>query len=330
MVIPLFFSSCATLLNTRTENLTIITSVPCKVVVNEDTLKNISTHNFATVERSKYPLFITAFNDNNVKSINIKARNSFAYWLNLYPSIYWAGFIIDKNNPERYGYPHTIYIDTNSDQTNYLPYEPLDSTMSEYKNIIKFTPLKLIGFVNPALEISYERKTGDYFSTQIMGSYLLPESFIDQANGFNPDIRGYRLSVEERYYINKSAPLGPYLGLELNYMKNRYKDVLNLRIKDNLSDTSFNYTLIPDTFGIKKQTYSINLKFGYQLFVKRFSFDFYAGLGLRYKDVSHFDRKNPDDEVEIPRHPNIYSITNSRGKYWTISIPLNIRIGWTF
>lgn len=330
MVISLFFSSCATLLNTRTENLTIITSVPCKVVVNDDTLQNISTHNYATVERSKYPLSISVFNDKNAKSINIRARNSFAYWLNLYPSIYWTGFIIDKNNPERYAYPRTIYIDTNNNQTIYLTYEPLDSTMSKYKNIIKFTPLKLIGPVNSALEISYERKTGDNFSTQIMGSYLLPESFIDQANGFSPNIKGYRLAVEERFYMNKSAPLGPYFGLELNYMKNRYRDVWNMRVKDVSSDTSFNYSYYPDTFRIEKQTYSINLKIGYQLFLKRFSFDFYTGVGLRYKDVGHFDRQNPDDGKEVLRHPNIYYITNSKGKYWTISIPINFRIGWTF
>lgn len=330
MVITLIFSSCATLLNTRTENLSIITRVPCKIVINDDTLKSISTHNYVTVERSKYPLSISAFNDNNAKNISIKSRNSFAYWLNLYPSIYWAGFIVDKNNQKRYGYPRTIYIDTNSDQTNYLTYEPMDSTMSKYNNIIKFTPLKLTGLVNPALEISYERKTGDNFSTQIMGSYLLPESVMDPANGFIPNIKGYRLAVEEKFYLNKSAPIGPYISLELNYMKNRYKDIWNFGVKDIFSDTAYNYTNYPDTFGIKKQTYSINLKFGYQLFVKRFSFDFYAGLGLRYKDVSHFDRKNPDDEMEMPRHPNIYYISNLNGKYWTISIPLNFRIGWTF
>lgn len=330
MISTLIFSSCATILNTPTENLSIITSTPCKVVVNKDTLKNISTHNFATVERSKYPLLISVFNDNNSKSVSIKSRNSFAYWLNLYPSIYWTGFIVDKNNPKRYGYPQTIYIDTNSERPNYLNYEPLDSAMSKYNNIIKFTPLKLTGLVNPALEISYERKTGDYFSTQIMGSYLLPESVLDPVNGFNPNIKGYRLAVEERFYLNKSAPFGPYVGLELNYMKNRYKDIWNFGVKDIFSDTAYNNTNYPDTFGIRKQTFSINLKFGYQLFVKRFSFDFYAGLGLRYKDVRYFDRKNPDDEMEMPRHPNIFYISNLPGKYWTISIPLNFRIGWTF
>jgi len=54
--------------------------------------------------------------------------------------------------------------------------------------------------------------------------------------------------------------------------------------------------------------------------------DFHLGLGARYKDVYHFDKIKPDDEMEMPRHLNAYYINNLDGKYWTISIPLNFKL----
>lgn len=113
-------------------------------------------------------------------------------------------------------------------------------------------------------------------------------------------------------------------------MKNRYKDIGYFGVKNIYSDTTYNFTNYPDSFGIKKQTYSLNFKLGYQFIFKRLSFDLYAGLGLMRKNVKHFDRIDPSDEMEMPRHPNIYYIANREGKYWAVSIPLNIRIGWLF
>ena len=111
-------------------------------------------------------------------------------------------------------------------------------------------------------------------------------------------------------------------------MQNRYENTGRFGSGSVYSDSS--HTNYVDTFRVKKQTYSLNFKFGWQLFVKRVSLDFYMGLGIRYKDVRHFDRIKPEDEMESPRHPNIYYITNLEGKYWTISLPLNFRIGWIF
>lgn len=171
---------------------------------------------------------------------------------------------------------------------------------------------------------------GQNFSTQLSASYYLPTNIYDLENNFKPNIKGYSFAIEEKYYLNKSTPLGTYLSFEFKYLNNQYKDIWNFGVKNIFYDTTSNFTNYTDTFGIKKQTYSFNLKLGYQLLIKRFAIDFYAGLGLRYKDVKHFDRINPKDEMEMPRHPNLYYITNREGKYWTVSIPINIKIGWTF
>lgn len=329
--IALFLSSCATLLNSRTEKLKIITSKPSRIVIRGDTLRNFRTQKYMKVKRDEAPLSISVVSDSITKNISVKSRNSFTYWLNLFPTpMLWTGFLIDKNNPKRFTYPHTIYIDINSDKDNYLTYKPLDCKMSKYHNIIKITPPKLWDLINPGIEISYERKTGNYFATQMMVSYLLPISIWDIGDDFKPAVQGFSVALEEKFYFRKSAPKGPYIGLEFNYMKNQYKDICRFSVKNNYLDTTNNNTNYPDTIGIKKQTFSINLKFGYQLFIKRISLDFYIGLGLRYKDIRHFDRINPNDEMEKPRHPNVYYITNLNGQYWTLSIPINIKIGWTF
>ena len=329
--IVLILCSCATMFNSKKTSLTIITSKPGSLIIFNDTLKNNAATNVFTVYRDKNPIRLTAFTDSISKTISIKSGNSFAYWLNIYPNLHlWSGFYIDTKTKKRYTYPKTVYIDLAKPDSTYLSYKPLENPYGKYSNIIKITPLKLVDLVNPSIELSYERLTGRSFSTQLMASCLLPINLVGVIKDFNPEIKGFRFSVEEKFYFKKSAPLGPYAGFEFNYLNNQYKDIWNFDVKNTNSGTAYNYTNYSDTFGIKKQTFSFNLKFGYQIITKRLAIDFYAGLGLRYKDVRHFDRINPNDKMEIPGHPNVYYLTNQEGKYWTISIPLNLRIGWTF
>lgn len=323
--------SCATMFNSKNTSVTIITSKPCKLVLNYDTIKYYSAFNSIIVERDRKPIVVTSFTDSLTKTISIKSKNSFAYLLNIYPNWHlWTGFYIDTKTKKRYTYPKTVYIDLATPDSSYLTYKPLDKPYAAHSNIFKITPLKLTGMVNPSIELSYERRTGRSFSTQLMASYLLPMSIIDIGTNFNPDIKGYRLSIEEKYYLKKSAPLGPYMSFEVNYLNNQYKDIWNFEVNNNYPNSANKFSYYTDTIGINKQTYSFNLKLGYQSIFKRLAIDFYIGLGLRYKDVRHFDRINPTDEMEMPMHTNIYYYSNLDGKYWTLSIPLNIRIGWTF
>ncbi|HET6557135.1 MAG TPA: hypothetical protein VFG54_07460 [Prolixibacteraceae bacterium] len=326
----LLVSSCASLMNQRTKVVTIITSEPTKLIVKKDTLSSLSIKRYVAVERSRDPLHIIAFTTDNSKSISVHPRNSFAWWLNLYPSTMWTGFIIDKNNPKRYTYPSIIYLDMNQAGTQYNTFQPVGKAYSGYSSVLKFSPLKVVSFINPGIELALEQKTSNSLSTQFTGAYLLPMSVMDLNTGFKPNIRGFQLGVEERYYYRKSAPAGPYLGLEFSYLNTRYKDIDFFGEAHPYADTTGIYTNYADTFGIKKQTYTLNFKIGYQYVKKRLSIDLYTGLGARYKDVVHFDRIKPEDEMEVPRHPNIYHIANMKGKYWTVNFPLNIRIGWTF
>ena len=317
--------------NSKKPSLTILTSEPSNLAIDKDTISGLTTSNSFAFNRDKKPLIVTVFNDSLSKTVIIKSKNSFAYWLNIYPNWHlWTGFYFDTKNKKRYTYPKTVYIDLAAKDSSYLAYKPLDKLYDKYSSIFKITPLKIVGLVNPSIELSYERKTSRSFSTQIMASYMLPLSVLDIGSDFKPDIKGFRVAIEEKFYLNKSAPFGPYLSFELNYLNNQYKDIWNFGVENIYTDPTYNFTNYPDTFGIKKQTYSFNFKYGYQKIVNRFTFDLYAGIGLRYKDVKHFDRIKPEDEMEMPRHPNIYYIANREGRFWMISIPLNVKVGWTF
>lgn len=324
-------SSCATIFNLPEQRMTIAISEPSKITVNQvysDSSKK--TFNI-DVPRSKKPLNLTVEVKDAIKYYTIKSHTSFAYWLNIYPS-YGLGMLVDKNSPERYSYPKAIFIDNHKEDNTYLTYIPLDSTTANLKNIIKITPFRFFSFSNSSFEISLERKTGSLFSSQLMLSYLLPKNALDYGNNFNYKYKGYRVSFEEKLYLKRSSPIGPYLGFEINHLRSNYRDIAWFGPPGINSDTAYysHFNEYGDSINLQKHTTSLNLKFGYQEITGRFSFDFFCGLGARYRNVIHQNRINPTDEMEIPRHPNFYYVNNNERKNWTIVLLLNVRIGWIF
>ncbi len=323
--IALAFGACATLFNAQQTAVTIVTSEPAGLKVDNDSIKQPDTSRLVMVLRQNKPLAVTVWNDSLVKTVQIAPVNSFAYWSNI-GFCYGLGMLIDKDDPKRYSYPKTIYLDMSNNEANYLDYNP----DGRHRHLLKFTPMKLAGLANPSFELGYEHKTGKRYSTQLMAGYLLPNSIFDMSSTVLPEAKGFTLSAEERFYFKKPAPFGPYLALEFHYLKSRYKDVWNFGVANIFADTLHGYNNYADTFGVRKQTFSYSFKIGYQYIKDRFSVDVFAGLGLRYKMIKHTDRIKPEDEMEIPRHPNFYYITHREGNFMTVSMPLNIRIGYTF
>ncbi len=328
-------------------HITIVTDVPNRLIVDRDTVNYLSETKRIIVPRSADPLEITAISERQTKTVAVQAHNSIAYWLNIYFN-YGFGMLVERNNPKRYTYPRRIYLSLAAPNDSFptgrrdgrrlpysqsrpkgfpSPFDPIDESLS---GILKITPLKVIGTINPGVEISYERWTGELLSTQITASWLLPNGVWDTED-IKPDRRGYRLALEERFYYQKSAPSGPYIALEINYLRNTYHSEWMFGVANPMYDPESmvrrNYL---DTFGIKKQTISFNLKWGLQTLSNRFSVDFYIGLGLKYRDVRHFDRIRPSDEMEMPRHPNIHYISDREDKNLAVSIPLNFKMGWAF
>lgn len=316
-IIILTCSSCASLFNHRMQRMTIITDTPATVVMNKDTLTNSNNQTPLNALRQGNRLSLTVFNNSISKKINIREHNSFAYWSNL-GFCFSLGMLIDMNNPKRYAYPPIVYVSMKSKDAKYLT---IDSSSIRNKYILKLSPLKLIDFSNPGLELSCEKRTSKYFTTQVMASVLFPFNFWNFNNNLSQNINGYRAAIEEKYYFKKTAPIGPYVSLELNYLKKS-----DISTSAHNSDGLFNImsssrSISIDTIKFHKQTFGINFKIGYQYFIKRFSFDCYAGLGLRYKDVIYFGNTNT---------ANFFYIYEREGRYWHLNVPINVRIGWVF
>ena len=85
----------------------------------------------------------------------------------------------------------------------------------------------------------------------------------------------------------------------------RYYDTWNFGIADVYYNPDYKDTNYSQRYGITKKTLSLDLKWGYQKIIKRFAIDFSTGLGVKYRDVQHFNRINPNDKMEATPHPNI-------------------------
>jgi hypothetical protein len=327
-LISIFYTSCATIFNLPDEHLTVITDTPARISVNNFHSDTSSESSNLYVPRSSNPLKLTVTNSQSTRNYNIRPRNSFAYWLNLYPSTMWLGFLVDMHNPKRYSYPRTVYINTNEASNSYLTYIPLDSATAKRKSIIKFTPFRIVALSNPGVELSYERKTGNQFSTEFMATYLLPSNILETGS-YNPDARGYRIGVEEKFYLNKSAPLGPYLAIGMNHLHTHYNEIASFG-PEGINSRDSNLESYSDSILIYKRTTDFNFLFGYQDISNRISFDFYCGLGIRHKDVVHKNRVNPNDVMVMPIDLNFNYISNIDGRFQTVILLLGIKIGWIF
>lgn len=327
--IILTFSSCASIFNSRNVKIKVVSYPPCNIIVNNDTLCENEYEKHITITRNSEPLIINAFNDTITKKYSIKPKNSLAFWLNI-NTPYYLGFMVDIYSKKRYTYPKTVYFDINEKDNKYYDYNPHIIPYEKIKNIIKFTPFKIIDITNPAIEFSYERKLKSNYSTQVMYSYLLPFDFLSTDFKAIPNVGGNRFSIEGRKYLNNNSRSKEYIGIEMNYMNKKDWSIWSFGVDDIYSDSTYNYTNYLDTFGIKKQTLSLNFKIGFQHYINRFSFEIYTGFGLRFRNVQHFDRLKPEDEMEMPRELNAYYSSIKEGKNITICIPLNFSIGWLF
>jgi hypothetical protein len=320
------FSSCATLFNRKTERLTVITEKPGTIRFNGYISDPVTKRIDVNVPRSKNNLTLSVEKQDTTSNYYIKPHSSAVYWLNLDPFTLFLGFLIDMNNPKRYSYPATVYIPKES-TAGYLTYVPLDSSTATLKNIIKITPFRLVSLSNSSIELVLERKTSPALSSQIMLSYLLPKNLMDYNRSFKPRNTGYRFSFEEKFYIKNSSPIGPYFAFEINHLNSRYRDNAEFeQISYNREPLSYGDTII-----VRKRTTSLNLKFGYQTTAGKLSFDYYCGIGARYRNVIHQDRINPYDDMQVPYlKANFYYLNNLERKNWTFVFLLNFRIGWMF
>ena len=194
------------------------------------------------------------------------------------------------------------------------------SDVTERTNQLKLSPLRTIDFVNPGIELSYEKRQTARFSTQLSVGLM---SDVFKLMHFT-NYTGTRISLEEKFFPRKKSSNQYYSIEAVN---------LNVRYRTNsyfIQDTALRTPEYNDSFRIAKQTFALNFKYGVQIPLKRFVVDISAGLGLKYKAVERMDILDAKAYEVTSRHPNAYDFADKEGNYFTLNLPFNIKIGYTF
>ena len=333
VIILLVFSSCASIFNRPTTKLRIYTSKPVVVKAEGKVQTKIADNHGFRVNRNPEPLQLSVFASDSIqRRVSVDSKNSAAFYLNFFPMHYFiqpiVGVLLDRKNPKRFTYPRVIYIDLSDTTGGYLNYIPLDSANSFKKNLLKLSITKPFSYDPGGVEISYERIATNRSSYQFTYTHI-SSTLSRRLSYFNPsNLKGRQFELEYRYYLKKSAPLGYYLSGELTYLSSEHYD------QENLAATNRYYSLIyVDNIGVTKNNFSFNIKLGRQFFVDRLSIDAFVGVGLRFKNVKHFDGLNPDGRVLNSSYflsPDIDYMNNRSGRYVSCSVPLGLKIGYLF
>lgn len=339
IILLVFLYSCATIINKKTYPLKVTSDNPGSTVRYKDSTYVLPA--FIRVERSKKPLILSGAFNNSHKKFYVPAipTKSFLFGNLAFNDLTMFGYIIDFTNPKRFYYGKEIKLTFNDTIQIIKPktkncyykwfhdaFYKVDSL--DYKNCVKITPFRPIYVDNPGLEIGFERFHTHKISSEISFRYLtnLSRNYLFQFN----DLKGFGITFEEKYFLKKSKVLNVYLSNDISFNKMKFTDYDEFGYspyRDSLLARTYNYY---DTFQVRKQTISYNFRIGLQINIDRVIIDITTGIGIKYRDVAHYGRKNPGDEMVPPFEPNYFYDATVEGKYNTLNIPMTLRVGYRF
>lgn len=112
MLCVLFFTSCATLVNTRYTEVSLYTRQDSVKIYLNDSAGYSLTPARVTVERSEEPLRLTLEKDEQKEKILVPSRISPQFWIgNICMGAFSLGYLVDLSNDKRFTYPRKIYVD---------------------------------------------------------------------------------------------------------------------------------------------------------------------------------------------------------------------------
>lgn len=178
---------------------------------------------------------------------------------------------------------------------------PLVNFAQKERPIVKLAPLALIDeFGFPAVtggiefsltpkiswynEVGFRYRTGSYEKTDT--SFVSP--------------RGFKIKTEFRYYFDTwfgNTPQRPheyYIGVNFFYNKDSHNQDVSYYYQKDSSNTR------EDNFGVTKIIWGANIIGGYQTHLsKRCTFEVYAGLGTRFRDITAVNKEFDNDRDDI-------------------------------
>lgn len=202
-------------------------------------------------------------------------------------------------------------------------------------NVVKISVLSPFFLLNNSIHVNYERVWNRRTSSEVGFSVLLPSSLNEIDAGIHLQQKGLQVSAQQKFYWSKKAPKGLYNAIEFVYHNSTYRSSWGFTPNDTIAfyeiSPSNNESIYTDSFKVHKQTYSFNLKVGYQIVSKKgFVVDFSISIGLRYKNVYHTERQNIEHNMLATRHPNLNYYSDRPMRAPGFSFTPNIRLGWNF
>lgn len=278
LIICLFFlPSCASIMNSKTKRMDIITNESAQIAINNRSLANVRNRTKIIVPRDIRPVEITVFNDSIRKNITIDSKSSFAYWFNIYANV-GLGMLYDKDKAKRYSYPNRVYIDTRNNDNNYTSYYPF----FKKGDLLLHVSLPHINsfYLKPIDEDSAKSNTGfwgakiglDYFhhnrqflnlSVSAVSDFFVPVPAAVDISGEYDLMSSTYLSISNNHKIKRFSA-----GYGLSFSKNTWDH----RYYDRFGPPP------PKRDPIKKTDYSFGLIFPFYS-----QFGDYFSLGLIYR-----------------------------------------------
>ena len=180
LTVSILLTSCATIMNQSHKNITIYTTEPGKIVLNQDTINTVDNKANFRVERKKETLNVIAITDNLTKSFAVEPTYSFMYLSNILCN-YGIGMLVDRKNPKIFTYPERIYINSTDTANRYYKYGQANNkgelnlhVSLPHINTFRLRPEKEgtktnIGFWGISIGLEYYHSKNQFIHTGISG-----------------------------------------------------------------------------------------------------------------------------------------------------------------
>lgn len=191
----------------------------------------------------------------------------------------------------------------------------------ESKNMIRLSPLRLVDYFNPGLELSYERAITQKHSLAFSFTYLNHVfQIVDDDN-----LNGFKLGTEFKWFRESSSEkLRYYFSANLVYNNSTYTSDSRFVKK---GDTLFK----PLALGVDyhRQSLALNGNFGLQRnFSKNWLIDISVGIGGKC-NVVHLIRK-PDENIYAEVMKTMIMIKYSEGWLYLPNAQFQCTLGYRF
>tara|TARA_Y100001954_G_scaffold147231_1_gene156677 strand:- start:2834 stop:3523 length:690 start_codon:yes stop_codon:yes gene_type:complete len=190
----------------------------------------------------------------------------------------------------------------------------------------RFLPASLVDPFNRSLSYGFEYTINPERSFITDISFMF--SVLDENTGLGHSANGLGLKAEYRYYLQDRLKTShsTFLGIRGQLA---FRD-FDVEYKFARADSNLVFDdYYEDSVGVLKTSAGINMVLGYEYQHKRYAFQIFTGIGIKYINVQQSGRINKEDKHYHP-HPDwpIYYWVNRPGDRISLNIPLCCSISY--